>query len=272
MGDLLALGPGIADCEPTDRKSVEGVLGDEGGGLAPEVGENATLNDREQGLLGVAPRREAAERPAVGSFHCRVRRVPVRRRIDANVEHHHDVRADRGLHLDRRFGRQHVLALIDVAAEARTFFRDRAVGCQREDLVAAGVGEDGTLPAHVVVNPAHALEQLGAGTQHQVVRVAQQNVRPGLRDALRQHRLDRRRGAHRHKGRGPDHTARRLHLTLTRAAIRTLDCKPEPTAPGGPGGFRGIGGRLMGSHCSIWARLIAGFRHFVGVRDFHSGA
>ena len=93
-----------------------------------------------------AARLRSAQR-CVRSIAARVARL-VGGRVDALVEHHHDVGADRGLHLDRALGREQVHALIDVAAKARALLVDRAVAGQREDLIAARVGEHRARPAH----------------------------------------------------------------------------------------------------------------------------
>ena len=48
-----------------------------------------------------------------------------------------------------------------------------AEGRQAEDLVAAGVGEDGAVPVHEAVQPPQGLDGLHPGPQIQVVGVAQ---------------------------------------------------------------------------------------------------
>ena len=75
-------------------------------------------------LGGVGPGRQAPQRPAVGPLHGGADLRPGRGRVEADVEDHHHVRADRGLHLDRPLRREHVGTPVDVAAEARALLGD----------------------------------------------------------------------------------------------------------------------------------------------------
>ena len=59
--------------------------------------------------------------------------------------------------------------------------RDRVA--QREDLVAAGVGEDRPVPAHERVQAAELGDHVLAGTEMEVVRVAEQDRRSEHRAA-----------------------------------------------------------------------------------------
>jgi hypothetical protein len=125
----------------------------------------------------VRARGEAPERPAVRPLHGGASRGLVGLRVDALVEHHHDVGAERGLHLDRALGREQVRPLVDVALEARALLVDRAILGQGEDLVAPRVGEHRAVPAHEGVHPSHAPEELGAGTEEQVIGVREHHLR-----------------------------------------------------------------------------------------------
>ena len=176
-GDLLALGPRVAHRQAADREAVERMLGEEGGRLPPQRRDHPPLHDREQRLRRVLARGEAAQRPAVRALHGGAHGGLLGRRVDAHVEHHHDVRPDRRLHLDRRLGREEVEAAVDVAAKARAALVDGAVARQREDLIAARVGEHGPRPAHELVDAADAPEQLGPRPQQQVIGVRQQDRR-----------------------------------------------------------------------------------------------
>ena len=77
-------------------------------------------------------------------------------------------------------GRQHVARAVDVALEGDRLLRHLGDLGQRHDLEAAGVGEDRPLPAHEAVQAAEPRHPLGAGPQHQVVGVAEDDVGAGL--------------------------------------------------------------------------------------------
>ena len=179
---------------------------------------------------GAGPRRSspAGCRTGPGSRACRRRpssgrpsgwRAPSRpcargllgRIGDALVELHRDVGADAvGLDLDRAFGRQDVFGAVDVAGEGDGLFLDLGDAGQGHDLEAAAVGQDRLVPAHEFVEAAQPLHPLGAGAQHQVVGVAQDDVGAGRLDLIDRHRLDRGGGADRHEGGGADVAARGL--------------------------------------------------------------
>ena len=128
---------------------------------------------------------------------------------DAFVELHRDVRAEKvGLDLDGAFGRQEVRRAVDVRAELDALLLHLAQVGEREDLIAAAVGEDRMRPAHEAVQAAEAMHPLGRGPQHQVVGVAEDDVgscRPHLVEIERLHRAGR---AHRHEGGRCDVAAR----------------------------------------------------------------
>jgi hypothetical protein len=69
------------------------------------------------------------------------------------------------------------------------------------------------------VQPAAALDQLVAGPEKQVIRVAEHNLGPGGFDVAMQHRLDRPLRADGHEGRGLDAAVRRLDAAEARPAV-----------------------------------------------------
>ena len=81
---------------------------------------------------------------------------------------------------------------------------------QAHHLIAARIGEDRAIPAHEAMQPAEPRDALGAGAQHQMIGVAEDDVGAAGTHIGRLHRLDRRRRADRHEGRGADIAARRM--------------------------------------------------------------
>ena len=73
---------------------------------------------------------------------------------------------------------------------------------QAEHLEAAGIRQQGFIPVHEAVQAAVTLDDLHAGTQHQVERVAEDDLAAQQRQFLRGHALDRSVGADRHEHRG----------------------------------------------------------------------
>ena len=119
----------------------------------------------------------------------------------ALVEDERDVGAERRLHLHRLLRRQEALGAVDVGAEADPLLADlehpaarpgaaapaldlvgdAAVG-EREDLEAAGVGDQRPVPAHELVQAAELGDPLGPGRQQQVVGVAEDQLVAELGD------------------------------------------------------------------------------------------
>jgi|GEM_PF-6048796 len=64
-----------------------------------------------------------------------------------------------------------------------------------KDLIPAGVGEDRAGPLHERVKPAGLFEDFGAGPEVEVVRIAEDDLRPDVR-----HEFARRNGLHRADG------------------------------------------------------------------------
>ncbi len=118
----------------------------------------------------------------------------------ALVEDHHHVGAQRALHRHGLLGAHEDLGAVHRRAEVHALFGDLAHGAQREDLEAAGVGEDRFLPLGEVMQVAVGLDHLHAGTQPQVEGVAEDDLGADLGNRLRRHPLDGAIGAHRHEG------------------------------------------------------------------------
>ena len=79
---------------------------------------------------------------------------------------------------------------------------DLAHGPQAPDLKAARVGQDGLVPLLKTVQAAKALHDVQPRAHPQVKGVAQNNLRPHVVQAARQHAFDSAIGAHGHENRG----------------------------------------------------------------------
>ena len=117
----------------------------------------------------------------------------------------------------------------------------------REDLEAAGVGDDGPLPAHEGTEAAEALDQLGAGVEQQVEGVAEHHLVAQRRDLLAQQAFDGRLRGERHEGGRANVAVRRVQRSRASAGGAVAGFDRER-------GHRGIlrgtagGGRLTGVH------------------------
>ena len=90
-------------------------------------------------------------------------------------------------------------------------------------LVAARVSEDRAFPAHEFVQPAQPRHPLRAGAEHEVIGVAEDDVRAGRPHLRRPHRLHCRGSADWHEGRRADHPALHGNLAGAGGAIGGVD-------------------------------------------------
>ena len=103
-----------------------------------------------------------------------------------------------------RSGRQHVRRPVEVALEAHPLLAHLGQLGEAHHLIAAAVGQDRPVPAHEAVQPAEPRDPLGAGPQHQMIGVAEDDVGARRAHVVGLHRLDRRRGPDRHERRRAD--------------------------------------------------------------------
>ena len=202
---------GLSHREAADGIAVSAQVGNKLGGFLTQVLVHTTLDDGEIGLgvaisgLGVIEVLPAACQPVVGQRQRFAGVIIVTGAGRALVKCHHDVTADGALDVHHLLGREQVLAAVDVAAECHPFIGQLAVLGQREDLEAAAVGQDGTVPAVELVQSTGALDDVHTRAQIQVVGVAQDNL---CLDVVAQlahvHRLDRTHRAHGHENGGLD--------------------------------------------------------------------
>ena len=98
-----------------------------------------------------------------------------------------------------------MLGAVEVRGKGHTVFGEFAQPREAEDLKAAGIGQDGPVPVHELVQPAAPGDHLVAGPHAQVIGVAEDDARTEVFQVLGADRLDRALGAHRHEdGSGDD--------------------------------------------------------------------
>ena len=113
-----------------------------------------------------------------------------------------------------------------------TFERDAFFGQlsqirEAHDLKPTRIGQNRTVPIHEFVQSAQLRNALGRGTQHQVIRVAKQNVGTGFADTFGHHGLYGRRRTNRHERRRANIAARRRNKASTGCAVLRIKGKCE---------------------------------------------
>ena len=144
--------------------------------------------------------------------------------IGAFVELHGNIGAKQiRLNFDAARGRQPMRGAINVALEGHTIGIHLAQLRERPDLKAATVGQHRAVPVRKAMQAAETLHALCAGSQHQMIGVAEDDIRPGLLYLVHIERLDRAGRAHRHEGGRADFAARCLERARTGLALGRLD-------------------------------------------------
>ena len=86
-----------------------------------------------------------------------------------------------------------------MALKRNALLRHLAQISEAHHLKPAAIGQNRLVPIHKLVQPAQVGNPLGCRAQHQMISIAQQNIRTCRGHTLGQHRLDGCRRAHRHK-------------------------------------------------------------------------
>jgi hypothetical protein len=215
---------GLAHAQAADGIAIEPQIGQKAGRLLPQVEERPTLDDAKEGLVGAIPGRPASFGPGVGAGQC-PDVVFMVEGFGTLVEAGDDVSAQVLLDGDDLFRREAVLGAIDVGAEGDAIGVDLAPLGQAKDLVAAGIGEDGAIPAHKPVQAAQAGDALVARAQVEVIRVGQDD--PGIQvvQVAGGDRLDGGLGADGHEYRRGNLTVGGLEKARAGAAIGARECE-----------------------------------------------
>ncbi len=203
-------------------------------GLHSQVGLNAALNDAEQSLIVARLHLDASFRPAMSSIHGELG-VGVIVGIGTFVERHDDVSAEVLLNADGLLGREAMRRAVNVTLEGHAVVVDLAGLRKREDLKAARVGEHGTRPLHKLVQAAHVADEFVAGTQVEMIGVAQHQRGVDILEMFGRERLDRGLRADRREDRREQVTVRRGEDSRAGALVfggdlefkHRADCKRE---------------------------------------------
>ena len=115
--------------------------------------------------------------------------------------------------------RQRAQRAVEVRAELHALLADLAHRREAEDLVAAAVGQDRMRPADERVQAAGARDQLVAGTQVQVVGVAEDDLGARILDVAVRDALHRAARADRHERRRLHDAVRRRQHAAPRRAV-----------------------------------------------------
>jgi hypothetical protein len=157
--------------------------------------------------------RLAGRRPARGAFHGGLDLGTRQGAGRALVEGHDDIGAELRLDVHRQLGREDVPRAVVHRGELHAVVTHDAGALEAEHLKAAGVGQDRPVPAHEAVQAAVRGDELGAGTEIQVIRIGENDPGAELGELARRHRLDRRLGAY-------GHETGRLYLAVRRRQAR----------------------------------------------------
>ncbi len=110
--------------------------------------------------------------PGMGSRQCLLIVAPIER-VRTFVQGHDDIGAQFFLGVHDRLRRESLQATVDVRAKGDAVRIDLAHVGQAKDLVAARIGQDRPIPVHELVQPAHALHEVGARAQKEVIGIGQ---------------------------------------------------------------------------------------------------
>ena len=119
------------------------------------------------------------------------------------------------LDIDADLGREEPQGAVEVRAELDPLLPEPAQLGQAEDLEAAGVREDGPIPGHEPMEPAHVTHQLVAGSQEQMVCVGENDLGARRAEIVGIETLDGSLRGDRHERRSLDLTMRRHEPSQT---------------------------------------------------------
>ena len=189
-----------------------------------------------------------AAQAAVRSTASRITSGGLRQRW-ADVEHHLDVGTESLLDVDGDLRREAVRRPVVDALEGDTVVVDLRI--EREDLEAARVGEGEPVPAGEPTEPTEPFDEIGPRPQHQVVGVAEHDLRADALVVGGAQVLDRAACAHRHEQRGGVAAACRRRRAGASGAVGGVDVeldgvhRRDGTGPwASQGGTAGCDGRV----------------------------
>ena len=126
-----------------------------------------------------------------------------------------------------RSGVEHVARTVDVRLKGHSRLVELAELRQGHDLEAAGIGQDRPRPVHEAMQAAEFGDALGAGAQHEMISIGQNDVGTEGVDLARMHSFDGRGCSHGHERRGADQAAFERDHTASRGAVRCMEIKSQ---------------------------------------------
>src|SRR5258705_5368123 len=118
--------------------------------------------------------------PSDGPEHRLSRIFMTDRILRAFVERHEDITAQRELDIDRRLRGKYMRVAIEMGVENDAIFGDLTNPRQAEHLESTRVSEDGSRPGHKAMQSAKLTNQLMAGAEVEMVRIAKNDARVEL--------------------------------------------------------------------------------------------
>src|SRR5215212_5486765 len=94
------------------------------------------------------------------------------------IEGHHDIRSPTELQFHCRLRCELMMAAVDVGAKRNSVLANSHVPGQAENLEPPAIGQDGSVPAHEPMQPAGGDEGFQTRSQHAVVGVGKNDLRP----------------------------------------------------------------------------------------------
>ena len=146
---------------------------------------------------------------------------------DHVVERHRDIGTERPLDLHGALGRQGPIGAVHMTLKLDPVLADPPETLEREDLEPAGVGEHRARPGGEPVQAAHVADDVLAGTQVQMIRVAEDDLGAGAADVLGAESADDTVGADRHEGRRLHRAVRQGEGARSRGSLGGVESKLE---------------------------------------------
>src|SRR4051812_28027431 len=98
--------------------------------------------------------------PAMSELHRRAKSFLGGRKFRAFIKGHDNIRSESTLDLHGFFRRDEMLGSVDVRLERDSIFSELINIGERKNLIAAGIGENRTRPAHPFMESTHLLHEL----------------------------------------------------------------------------------------------------------------
>ena len=192
--------------------------------FAAQIGKRGALHDAELPLAEISVTSRAfleiqsrAACPFGGALQRGFGFLAGRGCFDTFIEDHGNVGPQGELDLRGFFRRKEMFGAIEMGAKAHALIGYFSQFGKAEDLVAAGIREDGARPGHESMEPAKPAHQFVPGTKIEMISICKNDSCAELFERFLGEPLDGRLGAHGHERRRLDRAMRRHPAPATRA-------------------------------------------------------